>query len=271
MENLDIDKFLDNDYDTIAKPDYSSLSLEERASRGDADAQNELGTAYMQGYGVQLDYKKGLHWFIEAAAQGHTGAFANLGICFLTGLGIPKNYKNAFKLLKKSAERGYALAQYNLGVMYENALGVEEDYEMALYWYALAAKQNYVRQRRTKEVSGGVFILYAGSKAKPADRAIQCRRVLLQRFRREQRYLPCRKVPATCCGRRQPRRHNRPANDFQKVTIQNIKNVPETTGTFFVKSIKRYRTNITATVIRLPLIYARNDIVRCAEYTLLKK
>ena len=49
MENLDIDKFLDNDYDTIAKPDYSSLSLEERASRGDADAQNELGTAYMQG------------------------------------------------------------------------------------------------------------------------------------------------------------------------------------------------------------------------------
>ena len=26
MENLDIDKFLDNDYDTIAKPDYSSLS-----------------------------------------------------------------------------------------------------------------------------------------------------------------------------------------------------------------------------------------------------
>lgn len=100
MENLDIDKFLDNDYDTIAKPDYSSLSLEERASRGDADAQNELGTAYMQGYGVQLDYKKGLHWFIEAAAQGHTGAFANLGICFLTGLGIPKNYKNAFKLLK---------------------------------------------------------------------------------------------------------------------------------------------------------------------------
>lgn len=58
MENLDIDKFLDNDYDTIAKPDYSSLSLEERASRGDADAQNELGTAYMQGYGVQLDYKK---------------------------------------------------------------------------------------------------------------------------------------------------------------------------------------------------------------------
>lgn len=101
MENLDIDKFLDNDYDTIAKPDYSSLSLEERASRGDADAQNELGTAYMQGYGVQLDYKKGLHWFIEAAAQGHTGAFANLGICFLTGLGIPKNYKKRFQTSEK--------------------------------------------------------------------------------------------------------------------------------------------------------------------------
>ena len=46
---------------------------------------------------------------------------------------------------------------------------------------------------------------------------------------------------------------------FQKVTIQNIKNVPETTGTFFVKSIKRYRTNIIATAIRCPLINARND------------
>ena len=48
MENLDIDKFLDNDYDTIAKPDYSSLSLEERASRGDADTRkiyvNEINT-----------------------------------------------------------------------------------------------------------------------------------------------------------------------------------------------------------------------------------
>ena len=36
--------------------------------------------------------------------------------------------------------------------------------------------------------------------------------------------------------------------------IQNIKNVPETTGTFFVKSIKRYRTNITATAIGCPLL-----------------
>ena len=64
MENLDIDKFLDNDYDTIAKPDYSSLSLEERASRGDADAQNELGTAYMQGCGARTHRRVCESWHL---------------------------------------------------------------------------------------------------------------------------------------------------------------------------------------------------------------
>lgn len=42
--------------------------------------------------------------------------------------------------------------------------------------------------------------------------------------------------------------------------MKNIKNVPEFRVRFLLMLIKRYRTNITATAIRCPLIYARNDI-----------
>lgn len=118
-------------------------TLRERAAGGDADAQNRLGTCYVQGYGVELNYKKGLRWFIESAFQCHSGALCNLGVCYLNGLGIPQSYKNAFKLMKKSAERGYAIAQYNLGVMYENGYGVDPDDRSAMYWYYVAAQQDY--------------------------------------------------------------------------------------------------------------------------------
>lgn len=93
MENLDIDKFLDNDYDTIAKPDYSSLSLEERASRGDADAQNELGTAYMQGYGVQLDYKKGFTGSSRLRRKDTPARLRILVFASLPGSVFPKTIK----------------------------------------------------------------------------------------------------------------------------------------------------------------------------------
>ncbi len=61
---------------------------------GNADAQNTIGAAYGNGYGVQQNFSKALKWYDLAANQGHAGAISNINVVFGT-IGLPEAY---FKL-----------------------------------------------------------------------------------------------------------------------------------------------------------------------------
>jgi TPR repeat protein/serine/threonine protein kinase len=111
------------------------------AAQGYVSAQNNLGLAYELGDGVPKDDKKAVEWYLEAAAQGDTSAQTNLGAMYATGRGVPKDFSKAVEWYRKGALQGHARAQNNLGAMYYNGWGVPKDSRKAAKWYRKAAAQ----------------------------------------------------------------------------------------------------------------------------------
>ncbi|GAB7023950.1 hypothetical protein JCM12178A_25090 [Salidesulfovibrio brasiliensis] len=141
------------------------------ADRGNDQAKINLGVMYMQGDGVEKDYKKALelfkeascnddgistnnvgvvfyqrgkfldalHWYRKAEKYGNSLASYNIGIMYLRGHGVPKSYFLAHKYFLKAARKGVGLAQINLALMYIHGLGLEIDYITAYSWLNLAS------------------------------------------------------------------------------------------------------------------------------------
>ena len=105
------------------------------ASRGDADAQFNLGQAYKLGRGVPADLNQAELWYGKAAAQGHEQAEASYGLALFA------NGKRdaAATWLQRAAGRGDPRAQYVLGTMYFNGDAVSKDWVRA---YALVTRSS---------------------------------------------------------------------------------------------------------------------------------
>jgi TPR repeat protein len=114
-------------------------ALQARASRGDAEALNALGTAHSNGQGVTRDYAAALEFYQLAADRGLAAAWFNVGMAHELGRGVPANVANAFKYYLKAAELGFAPAQFNVGNMYANGVGVKPDPLEAVVWFRQAA------------------------------------------------------------------------------------------------------------------------------------
>ena len=132
--------------------------LEKRAKAGDAQAQYQVGDAYLTGtfYCKQND-RKAFEWFKKSAEQGYAFAQYNLGVCYKNGNGVTKDVVKAFEWYKKSAEQGYAAAQYNLGSCYYNGAGVSVNYAESVRWAKKAAAgENKEAAKRAKELLDGL-------------------------------------------------------------------------------------------------------------------
>ena len=125
----------------IPAPEVPKLTLAERAAKGDAAAQCELGVMYAQGKGVPQDGERAEMWLERAADQGYVRAQYNLGYAYLTGTGVEKNPVQAARWFQKAAERGDAKAQATLGGMYAAGEGIEHDPVEAVKWFRKAAEQ----------------------------------------------------------------------------------------------------------------------------------
>ncbi len=77
--------------------------LLERAKKGDADAQFDLGKNYETGrIGLPRDPVQAEHWYQEAANQNDPYAEASLGIMLNFGRGIPVDVVQAFALYQRA-------------------------------------------------------------------------------------------------------------------------------------------------------------------------
>ncbi len=114
--------------------------LLERAERGDAVAQNELGSRYYAGRGVQRDDAEAARWIRLAAAQGYAPAQYNLGLLHFRNRGVAGNDAEAARWYRAAAEQGYAPAQAGLGYLYIYGAGVDEDHVLAYMWLELARR-----------------------------------------------------------------------------------------------------------------------------------
>lgn len=89
------------------------------------------------------------HVLIESPAEDGPAAQNDLGTKYYLGRGVERDYKQAFALYTKAAEQGYAKAQYNLGCMYIRGCGVEKNREAAFEWFQKAAEQGHKRAEET--------------------------------------------------------------------------------------------------------------------------
>ena len=112
--------------------------LLERAEQGDAVAQNDLGSRYYAGRGVERDDAEAARWIRLAAAQGYAPAQYNLGLLHFRNRGVAGNDAEAARWYRAAAEQGYPPAQAGLGYLYIYGAGVEADHVLAFMWLELA-------------------------------------------------------------------------------------------------------------------------------------
>lgn len=80
--------------------------LQERASAGDAKAQNTLGKWYYTGQNVKQDYEKAAKYWALSAKQDNVDAIGNLALCYQMGRGVKNDSVQAVKLYKKAFKAG---------------------------------------------------------------------------------------------------------------------------------------------------------------------
>ena len=109
-----------------------------RAESGDAAAQNEIGSRYYTGRGVERDDVVAARWIELAAGQGYAPAQYNLGLLHFRNRGVAGNDAEAARWYRAAAEQGYPPAQAGLGYLYIYGAGIEEDHVLAYMWIELA-------------------------------------------------------------------------------------------------------------------------------------
>lgn len=120
---------------TSDKPKTKIEQLLEKAKKGDAQAQFNLGWAYRQGNGVPQNDTEAANWYRKAAEQGHSNAQFNLGCCYDLGDGVPQDYTEAVKWYQKAADHNNMDAKYNLAVLYKDGNGVPKNHKKAFDLY----------------------------------------------------------------------------------------------------------------------------------------
>lgn len=135
MTRADLDQYVDQ----TQRKRFEELSL--LAEQGDADAQNELASMYLEGTGTTCDSTKALAWYKRSAEQGHVDALYNIGCMFEYANGVNEDLSEAFIWYLKAAELGHDIAQVNVAEMLGSGRGVKENWLTALAWYEKAADE----------------------------------------------------------------------------------------------------------------------------------
>lgn len=129
--------------------------IQKRAEQGDTKAQEKLGSMYLTGQGVALDFYQAAYWFRKSAEQGNDAGQFEIGLLHYFGsvqaqdgsVEAP-NYNQAAYWFSKSAEQGNSKAQAFLGSMYLVGQGAAIDYNQAAYWFRKAAEQGISGSQR---------------------------------------------------------------------------------------------------------------------------
>lgn len=134
---------LDKGLAAFDRGDYATAMAEclPLAENGNAEAMFCVGRMYANGFGVDLDDAKALHWLGLAAGNGHAEAQYTLGVMHANGWGVAMNEVPAAGFYRLAAENGHLKAQAALGFSYKHGAGVERDLQAAYMWFDVAAQR----------------------------------------------------------------------------------------------------------------------------------
>lgn len=87
----------------------SGMSIEEKikeAENGDPDCMESLAQAYLNGDGVEQDFKKSAYWWEKFAGTDNSVAQFNIGLYYAKGCGVTRDFAKAAEWMKKAADNG---------------------------------------------------------------------------------------------------------------------------------------------------------------------
>lgn len=140
---------------SIPKPPVKTVALADLASAGNADAQYELATRYIDGRDVPRDPAVAVQWFRKAAEQNNAPAQYRLGALYEKGIGVTRSSKDAAVWYRKAADAGNVRAMHNLAVLIADGVDGKPDYAMAASWFRNAAEHG------VRDSQYNLAILYA--------------------------------------------------------------------------------------------------------------
>jgi localization factor PodJL len=118
---------------------------EKAAAQGLASAQYRLGSLYEKGLGVNRDLAQAKSWYEKAADQGNVRAMHNLAVLLAEiGENGQPDYARAAQWFRKAAEYGVRDSQYNYAILLARGLGVGQNLASSYTWFAIAASQGDV-------------------------------------------------------------------------------------------------------------------------------
>lgn len=145
------------------------VDLMEEAERGDgADASVLflLGQTYENGWGGRTnDVRKAYSYFLRAAERDHWKAAWHVGMMLLNGEGVVRNDREAYRWVRKSGEGGDLQGQISTAVMLALGQGVAENQAEARLWYEKAAVRGSAHAVRGL---GAMLYLGQGGPVEPA-------------------------------------------------------------------------------------------------------
>ena len=126
----------------IDRSHYASAyrSFKPLAENGIAEAQNNLGFLYQNGFGVKRNYNTAIKWYELAADQGLPEAQHNMGMLNYWGYGLSQSYSHARRWFTKSANQGLSVSHYMIGLIFFKGEGTQVSLERAKQHFIKAAQ-----------------------------------------------------------------------------------------------------------------------------------
>ena len=136
--NFLANKYSDGDEECPEDLERAFYWYNRAASLGDNIAKSNLALCYLNGEGIEQDYKQAVKLMEEICAGDYEDSMIQyeLGKCYFKGIGVDKNYPKAHHWFEKSETLN---GEYYLGIMYEEGKGVEKNLEKAKKYFLNAS------------------------------------------------------------------------------------------------------------------------------------
>jgi uncharacterized protein len=139
---LQLGRLYDEGFGVPINPAEAFSWYRKAAEQGLAEAQYLVGRGYAFADGTAQDEVEAIRWYRKAVAQDYLPAIHNLGMACLAGRG-ETNIDEGFRLLKRAADKGVPHSQLGLGIAYSDEKHGRLDLSEAARLFRLAAEQNF--------------------------------------------------------------------------------------------------------------------------------
>lgn len=145
-----IEHFKNGDYQ-LALQEFKILS-----EQGDHVAMVAIGNMHYKGNGVEIDYRKALHWWMKAYELGNADAFVNIGVLYRDGKGVSRNPMIAYDIFLLTQVKqigGPAIQSRNSS----NLIKTVADMDESQIREALCYSEQYISRYLDKRGEGKIY------------------------------------------------------------------------------------------------------------------